>query len=409
MNRLTLPGRLYQGMATVPPGPTPERCRLLNSLRYTRICCAGIFKLAGAYSYLSLWIAVGLNAVFSAFNAVAILRIGKRTFGTATGVLAAWIWSCWIYEAVVSIRLWESSLSSLLLAVGLLLLPELAESLRPSFEDHTVRDPHVDVSPCVLRHPFVRYLSSSDRTGHSSACVLRCRRRRRVALEMSGGIRVEGSKTLRSGLHLNGSLSGLSYKIPGCAAVSVMMFFSRTVEGLPQLPRPELQRRPTPVLPARLTRAVGRVLNSPIAVFFIALIARFTVLSQFLPTHGWNNGFYRFNEPSRIAAAPVSGVGYSAPWLNTIIVPTAQQPPLYPLSLAGIFKMAGAFTYLSLWTALGVNAMFSAVTAVLVLRIGRREFDTFTGALTAWVWRAGFTRRQYRFVCGRAVSPPCCW
>jgi hypothetical protein len=92
---------------------------------------AGIFKLTGAYSYLSLWIAVGLNAVISSMTAVVILQIGKRIFGTPTGVLAAWIWSCWIYEAVVSIRLWESSLSALLLAVGLWLLPELAGSGRP--------------------------------------------------------------------------------------------------------------------------------------------------------------------------------------------------------------------------------------------------------------------------------------
>jgi 4-amino-4-deoxy-L-arabinose transferase-like glycosyltransferase len=91
----------------------------------------GICKLTGAYSYLSLWIAVGMNAVFSALTAVVILKIGKRTFGASTGILAAWIWSCWIYEAVVSIRLWESSLSALLLASGLLLLPKLAGSLRP--------------------------------------------------------------------------------------------------------------------------------------------------------------------------------------------------------------------------------------------------------------------------------------
>jgi 4-amino-4-deoxy-L-arabinose transferase-like glycosyltransferase len=59
-----------------------------------------------------------------------ILKIGKRTFCVSTGILAAWIWSCWIYEAVVSIRLWESSLSALLLATGLLLLPELAVASR---------------------------------------------------------------------------------------------------------------------------------------------------------------------------------------------------------------------------------------------------------------------------------------
>jgi 4-amino-4-deoxy-L-arabinose transferase-like glycosyltransferase len=93
---------------------------------------AGIFELGGAYSDLSLWIAVGLNAVFSALTAVVILKSGKRTFGSATGVLATWMWSCWVYEAVVSIRLWESTLSAFLLTLGLWLLPKLAGSLRPS-------------------------------------------------------------------------------------------------------------------------------------------------------------------------------------------------------------------------------------------------------------------------------------
>jgi 4-amino-4-deoxy-L-arabinose transferase-like glycosyltransferase len=89
---------------------------------------AGIFKLTGAYSYASLWIAVGLNAVLSAVSAVIILHIGKRDFGALTGILAAWVWSCWLYEAAVSVRLWESSLSALFLATALLLLPHVAES-----------------------------------------------------------------------------------------------------------------------------------------------------------------------------------------------------------------------------------------------------------------------------------------
>ncbi len=54
-----------------------------------------------------------------------ILRVGKRDFGSLTGVLAAWVWACWMYEAVVAVRLWESSLSALLLMVALLVLPKL--------------------------------------------------------------------------------------------------------------------------------------------------------------------------------------------------------------------------------------------------------------------------------------------
>ena len=91
---------------------------------------AAIFKFAGDYSHLSLWIADGLNAVFSALTAVLILRMAKRDFGTGAAILAAWVWACWQYEAVVSIRLWESSLSALLLMLGMLCVRELAESLQ---------------------------------------------------------------------------------------------------------------------------------------------------------------------------------------------------------------------------------------------------------------------------------------
>jgi 4-amino-4-deoxy-L-arabinose transferase-like glycosyltransferase len=91
---------------------------------------AAIFKIAGAYSLPSLWIATSLNALFSACTAVLILQIGKRDFGDATGILAAWIWSLWVYEAVVCVRLWESSLSALLLCLTLWWLPKLAASQR---------------------------------------------------------------------------------------------------------------------------------------------------------------------------------------------------------------------------------------------------------------------------------------
>ena len=132
-------------------------------------------------------------------------------------------------------------------------------------------------------------------------------------------------------------------------------------------------------------RVTGRVLTSPAAVFIFALIARFKVLTDLLPVHTWD-GYYRYNEPAHIAWALASGFGYSAPYPNTPVAPTAQQPPFYPLLLAGIFKLAGVYTYRSLWIAVGLNAIFSAVTGVLILRIGRRDFGTVPAVLAAWVW-----------------------
>jgi 4-amino-4-deoxy-L-arabinose transferase-like glycosyltransferase len=136
---------------------------------------------------------------------------------------------------------------------------------------------------------------------------------------------------------------------------------------------------------ARLVRTAIKVVNSPRIIFLVALTTRIWVLSQLLPANAWRY-FYRYNEPSHIAWSIVSGAGYSSPWANTIAMPTAQQPPVYPYLLAGIFKLAGAYSYLSLLIAVGLNAVFSALTAVLILQIGKRIFGAPTGVLAAWVW-----------------------
>jgi 4-amino-4-deoxy-L-arabinose transferase-like glycosyltransferase len=136
---------------------------------------------------------------------------------------------------------------------------------------------------------------------------------------------------------------------------------------------------------AGLQRTLLRIAESPGVIFLVTLTMRVWALSQLLPQKAWDY-FYRYNEPSHIAWALVSGFGYSAPWPNTPVAPTAQQPPVYPLIVAGIFKLAGTYSYRSLWIATGLNAVLSAVTAVLILKIGKRMFNASTGVLAAWVW-----------------------
>jgi 4-amino-4-deoxy-L-arabinose transferase-like glycosyltransferase len=126
--------------------------------------------------------------------------------------------------------------------------------------------------------------------------------------------------------------------------------------------------------------------SSPIVIFLAAFLIRLRVIAVLLPAHT-ESGFFP-NEASRIAWAIVSGLGYSSPWPNTVIAPTAQQPPMYPYLLASIFKLAGTYTPTSLWIAVGLNAMFSAITAVLILRLGKREFGMLYGVLAAWIWAA---------------------
>ena len=135
----------------------------------------------------------------------------------------------------------------------------------------------------------------------------------------------------------------------------------------------------------RFFRTLGKVASSPSIVFLVALTARLWVLAQLLPAKAWPD-FYEHNEFARIAWAMVSGFGYSSPWAHTPLAPTAVEPPAYSLLLAGIFKLAGAYSYISLWIAVGLNAVLSAVTATLILQIGKRDFGSATGVLAAWVW-----------------------
>ncbi|MFZ0286159.1 MAG: hypothetical protein WAL32_13095 [Terriglobales bacterium] len=134
-----------------------------------------------------------------------------------------------------------------------------------------------------------------------------------------------------------------------------------------------------------LSRSVLRIAESPRVVFLVALTMRVWVLSQLLPQKAWEY-FYHYNEFARIAWSLVSGHGYSSPWANTPLAPTAVEPPIYSFLLAGIFHFAGAYSYRALWIAAGLNAVFSATTAVLILRIGKREFGSLAGVLAAWVW-----------------------
>ena len=131
--------------------------------------------------------------------------------------------------------------------------------------------------------------------------------------------------------------------------------------------------------------ALKKIGGSPLVVFTVTLATRFAALFRLLPEHAWIN-FYPLNEPSHIAWAIVSGFGYSAPWPNTPIAATAQQPPAFPILLASIFKMAGAYSLPSLWIAVSLNALFSALTAVMILRLGRRDFGDWVGIVAAWVW-----------------------
>jgi len=135
----------------------------------------------------------------------------------------------------------------------------------------------------------------------------------------------------------------------------------------------------------RFGQTIWTLVQSPLVIFLVAFAIRLWAALQLLPQKA-GSFFYKNNEPARIAWALVTGHGFSSPWPNTPLLPTAQQPPGYPLLVAGIFKIFGAYTISALWAGLLLNAVFAALTAVVILQLGRRNFGTLVGVLASWVW-----------------------
>jgi hypothetical protein len=134
----------------------------------------------------------------------------------------------------------------------------------------------------------------------------------------------------------------------------------------------------------RVLRLAGRALSSPWVLFLVAFLVRLIVAGQLISARA--EYFYTQNEQARIAWAVVSGYGYSSPWPHTPLEPTAQQPPVYPYLLSGIFRLAGPYSRASLQTAVVLNAAFSALTAVMIYQIGKRQFGNLVALTAAWVW-----------------------
>ena len=90
-------------------------------------------------------------------------------------------------------------------------------------------------------------------------------------------------------------------------------------------------------------------------------------------------------EPGNIAASIVSGHGYSSPF-RVASGPTAWMAPVYPLLLAGVFRVFGAFTFHSFVAATLLNILFSVLTCIPIFRIGRRVAGVGVAAGAAWLW-----------------------
>ena len=118
-----------------------------------------------------------------------------------------------------------------------------------------------------------------------------------------------------------------------------------------------------------------------------ALAVRLAVMAFVYPTAlNPARDYWRFGgEAGRIARSLATGQGYSSPYFaNT--GPTAWLAPVFPLLLAGVFKLFGVYTKGAALAILSFDCLLSALTCIPVFLMARRTFDSRAANLAGWIW-----------------------
>jgi hypothetical protein len=124
---------------------------------------------------------------------------------------------------------------------------------------------------------------------------------------------------------------------------------------------------------------------NPWSMVLFAILFRILLIPTAVKFLGAPNDHFKCNEPSHIAAHLVHGDGFASPY-TSLAIPTAQQPPLYPSFVAGVFVLFGVFSNLSLYALLIANAVAGGLTALFVYRIGTKYFSRSVGSIAGWGW-----------------------
>ena len=130
-----------------------------------------------------------------------------------------------------------------------------------------------------------------------------------------------------------------------------------------------------------------RLLYSPLVIVAVALVARVVSIllrHRYAIPAAYAHLFFGF-EVGRIASALASGHGFSSPFPGPS-GPTAWLGPVYPLMVAGVFKIFGIYTAASALAVMIVNSVFSALTCLAIYLIGMELFGPAVAVLAAWVW-----------------------
>jgi Dolichyl-phosphate-mannose-protein mannosyltransferase len=90
-------------------------------------------------------------------------------------------------------------------------------------------------------------------------------------------------------------------------------------------------------------------------------------------------------ETGHIAYSLATGKGFASPFQRDS-GPTAWLAPVYPLIVAGLFKLFGVYTRGAFFAAIFLNIALSSATCVPIFYVGKRIAGLAAGALGAWLW-----------------------
>jgi hypothetical protein len=155
-----------------------------------------------------------------------------------------------------------------------------------------------------------------------------------------------------------------------------------------------------PLAPGSFFNPQSNSEHAPRRIFWTGLIVRvlYITLAHTYRVRPAEDHFQFGWEAGRIARALVTGHGYADPFSNVWIAhtgPTAWLPPLYPLLLAGVFRIFGVFTPQSAWVLYTIQSVFSAATAIAIWEIATRCLSRRVALWSAWLWALYPAAMQY--------------
>ena len=137
----------------------------------------------------------------------------------------------------------------------------------------------------------------------------------------------------------------------------------------------------------KMKKALRRAAESIWIILLVALAVRLDFMWQYRLIHPKQavSVIPFLFESGNIAHSLATGHGFSSPF-RVDTGPTAWMTPAYPLLLAGIFQLFGAYTFHAWAAAVLLNIFCCTVACVPIFYAGKRIGGVGLGACAAWLW-----------------------